>query len=337
MVNMDSRTPDPGDRSDLAEHWFARMSSADCGFAERAAFARWRGARPEHAAAYARVEHLYRRSAALGADPRWKAMAQAARQGTARRARLRRGLRWGVPLAAAAGVVLAVGYLRWDPPQPEQRYATAVGERRVLTLDDGSRVVLDTDSRLTVRYSRKRRQLMLEHGQAQFAVTPQPARPFVVDAGGGAVRAVGTRFQVRHTGGPVQVTLLEGVVTVSATDDRDGAGGEAARTVTLAPGQRLSLDARQWRTQRVDPRAAEGWTVGELVFDRRPLRELIEEMNRYTVVKIRLGDPGLGDLSVSGAFYDNDQASLVQALEYGWSLRADRTSAGEIVLRRRGS
>lgn len=323
------------DRSDLAEHWFGRMSSADCDAAERAAFARWHDARPEHAAAYARVEYLYRRSAALGADPRWRALAQGARQRTARKARLRRGLRWGLPLAAAASAVLTVGYLRWDPVQPEQRYATAVGERRTLTLDDGSRVVMDTDSRLRVRYSRKRRQLVLEQGQAQFAVTKQPARPFVVGAGSGEVRAVGTRFQVRNTGGPVHVTLLEGVVVVDAPADRSGAEDRGVRTVTLSPGQRLSFDAWRWDTEDIDTKAAQGWTVGELVFNRSPLRELIAEMNRYTPTKIRLGDPALGDLKVSGAFYDSDQASLIQALEYGWSLRADRASAGEIVLRRR--
>ena len=334
---MGTSVPDMNDRSDLAEHWFGRMSSADCAAAERTAFERWRNARPEHAAAYARVEYLYRRSSALGADPRWKAMAQAARQRTARQARLRRGLRWGLPLAAAASVVLTVGYLRWDPAQPEQRYATAVGERRTLTLDDGSRVVMDTDSRLLVRYSRKRRQLVLEQGQAQFAVTKQPARPFVVDAGGGAVRAVGTRFQVRNTGGPVHVTLLEGVVVVEAKPDAGAAPHDQARAATLAPGDRLSFDASRWRTERVDTQAAQGWTVGELVFERRPLRELIDEMNRYTTVKLRLGDPALGSLSVSGAFYDNDQVSLVQALEYGWSLHAERVSADEIVLRRRGS
>ncbi len=332
---MGTSVPDMNDRSDLAEHWFARMSSADCDAAERAAFARWREARPEHAAAYARVEQLYRRSAGLGTDPRWKALAQAARQRTARRARMRRGLRWGLPLAAAACAVLAVGYLRWDPAQPEQRYATEVGERRILTLDDGSRVVLDTDSRLVVRYSRKRRQLVLEQGQAQFAVTRQPARPFVVGAGAGEVRAVGTRFQVRNTGGPVHVTLLEGVVVVDAPGGRTDAAAREMRTATLAPGQRLSFDAWRWNTERIDPQAAQGWTVGELVFERRPLRELIDEMNRYTTTKIRLGDPALGDLKVSGAFYDNDQTSLVQALEYGWSLRAERASAGEIVLRRR--
>ena len=318
------------DRSDRAEHWHQRVNAADCTADERAEFERWQAEKPEHAAAYERVDYLYRRAADLRSDPHWRALGQSARQTAARAARLRRGIRLTVAAAALVIVVAAIGWQLGNPVQPEQHYATAIGERRTITLNDGSTVVLDTDSELTVIYSRKQRDLVLLRGRAQFSVASQPQRPFVVESGGGAVRAVGTQFQVRKRDADVLVTLLEGVVTVSTVAASPDA---AERIATLAAGEQLSFDDRQLGVkQAVDLAVAQGWTRGELVFDRRPLQELIDEMNRYTTVKLRLEDPSLKDLPVSGAFYDNDQDSLVRALEIGWPLRAERISSTEILL-----
>src|SRR3546814_6073782 len=79
--------------------------------------------------------------------------------------------------------------------QPPQRYATAIGQQHDVALEDGSRVRLDTNSALVVRYSRKHRDVVLERGRAQFDVAHAPQRPFTVHAGPGTVRAVGTQFQ----------------------------------------------------------------------------------------------------------------------------------------------
>lgn len=319
-----------GDRSHQAERWYQRMHAADCTAAERAEFERWRAEHPRHAAAYAQTEHLYHRAAELRLDPRWRAVGQATRRRAARSARVRRAVRWSVPMAAVLVLAVGLGWRLWDPAAPEQRYATAIGERRTLDLDDGSRVVLDTDSALAVRFSRKRRSLALERGQAQFSVARQPQRPFVVQAGEGRVRAVGTQFQVRKRDEGVRVTLMEGVVTVNAPD---AAAGDADRAVTLAAGEQVSFGGGgPWQRGAADMAAAEGWVRGEQIFDGRPLREVVEEMNRYSRVKLRLADPSLGELPVSGAFYDNDQESMIRALELGWSLRAERTSPTTVVL-----
>lgn len=321
------------DRGDQAEYWYQRVHAVDCTREEHARFKQWQDESPEHVAAYARTEHLYHRAADLRLDPQWRAAGQAARRRTAQAASRRRSLQWGLSIAAMLVLTIGIGWRLWDPAQPEQHYATATGERRNVILEDGSSIVLDTDSALSVHYSRKHRNLVLQRGQAQFSVTKAPDRPFVVQAGGGAVRAVGTQFQVRKRDSHIQVTLLEGVVTVAATAVTPNA---SVRTATLAAGEQLSFDdARLWQKASVNLEAAKGWTHGELVFERRPLAEMIDEMNRYTTAKIRLGDPSLRDLRVSGAFYDNDQESLIGALEMGWSLRAERVSDKEIVLHRR--
>lgn len=318
------------DSSDQAEYWYQRMHAADCTSAERAEFERWRARHPQHAAAYRHTEHLYHRAADLRLDPHWQAVGKATRRRVARAARVRRAVRWSVPVAAVLVLALGAGWQFWDPVEPELHYATTVGERRTLDLNDGTSVVLDTDSKLAIRFSRKQRNLVLEHGQAQFSVASQPQRPFVVRAGEGAVRAVGTQFQVRKRDAGVWVTLLEGVVTVSAPD---AASGGTDRGVTLAAGEQVSFgNGQPLNRQPADLAVAEGWIRGEQIFDRRPLREVIEEMNRYTQVKLRLADPSLNELEVSGAFYDNDQDSMIRALELGWSLRAERTSDTTIVL-----
>lgn len=328
---MDTRhLPQEEDRGE-AERWFMRLQMPDCTPADRAAFAQWRLASPTNAAAYAQVERIFQHAASVAIDPRLQAASRAALTRLAHERKGRR-LRWAIPLASAAVLLLAVGvgWRWWNPAQPERHFATTVGEQHALTLDDGSRVLLDTDSSLAVRYSRKRRELLLERGQAQFTVVPQPQRPFVVEAGSGAVRAVGTRFQVRKRADAVQVTLLEGVVEVSAP----AAGGEA-RVARLAAGEQMDFGGLVWQKRSIDLDVANGWTQGQLVFRRRPLQEVVEEMNRYSAVKLRLGDPSLETLQISGQFYGKDQASLIQALELGWSLRAEHSTADQIVLRRR--
>lgn len=322
----------PGDE---AERWFVCMQRSGCTREERLACQRWRAASPAHAAAYARVEELYRLSGDFALNPQYREVGRAVRERIERAARLRRrAWRWGASLSAAAVLVLAIGigWRVWDPAQPEQRVATAVGERRTLTLDDGSRLQLDTDSAVSVRYSRKHRHLVLERGRVQFDVAAAPQRPFVVQAGDGAVRAVGTQFQIRKQEASVLVTLLEGVVTVTAPESQ----GAQAHTATLAPGDQLRFGAGNlWAMGKVDLDVVRGWTRGELMFSQRPLRELVAEANRYTTIKIKIGDPALNELRVSGVFESDDQASLLQAIEHVLSLRAEQVSANEIVLKRR--
>lgn len=321
------------DRSDQAEAWVQRLQSSDLSAQERTAFERWRDESPEHELAYERATYLFARAADLRTDPRWRELAQSARQRTAKAAHRRRTLRWS--LATAAVLILAVtfGWWAWNPAEPQQRLATALGERNTFTLSDGSNVVLDTDSVVRVQYSRKQRDVILERGRAQFSVAKGPQRPFVVQVENGVVRAVGTEFQVRRDDRSVLVTLLEGAITVNAPSTSHG---DPMRSETLTAGEQLRFDGdRLWARSTIDVAAARCWTRGELVFVNRPLAELIDEMNRYTATKLHLGDPSIGALPVSGAFYDNDQESLIRALEVGWSLRAERVSPTQIVLHRR--
>ncbi|WP_330969628.1 FecR family protein, partial [Lysobacter sp. A3-1-A15] len=233
--------------------------------------------------------------------------------------------------AVAATLAIAAGAAWWTlrpvaaPVEESVAHATAVGEQRQVVLEDGTRMVLDTDSRVRVRFGVDARAVVVEQGRVQFEVGRDPARPFRVEVGAGVVRDIGTTFQVARRGDASQVALVDGVVVVSGTG-RD--------SITLAPGQQVALSAegRLGEVAAMDQASAVGWPKGELVFQQRPLSSLLEEMNRYSTTQVRLADPALGDIRVSGVFHMHDQAALVAALERGWSLRPRPARDGHIVL-----
>lgn len=316
-----------------AGDWFARLRASDCRVEDRAAFERWREADPRHADTYALLEEVWDLSSELAQDdPAIAAAVLAARHEDHRPWWARRG--W--PIAAAALVALACFglYHVLAPPQAPaqlQHYATAAGEQRTVTLEDGTQVVLDTATSLDVRYERDRRNLVLQQGQAAFTVRKAPARPFVVTLGQADVTATGTQFQVRLDGGAGRVTLLEGQVIVASRQSK----GEA----TLLPGQRIDVNASGTlgAAQRLNPadRAnAEGWTAGQLVVADWPLEALVTEVNRYGRTRLRLGDDVVGRLPVSGTFDPTQPEAVAMVLQVGWPVQMQHAD-GEIVLSRK--
>ncbi|WP_172461842.1 FecR family protein [Dyella jiangningensis] len=318
-----------------AQRWFARLLAHDCSQSERAAFARWRAADPAHDAAYRQIGDIWERSARLREDPAI-AMALAEARRPVKRHRPAWSVKWlSLAAAAAAVVVLAAtaSWKFWPAEAPAIRYATALGQQRTIALEDGSQVVLDTDTELTVRFNRRARDLVLARGRADFTVHHDAKWPFVVRTAQGSVTATGTRFQVRVQDGTSTVALLQGRVKVATKDD--------AQLAALAPDQSITLDAAgRLGELRAIPDAElgnlRGWTQGNLVIKGWPLSTVLAEMNRYSRTKLRLGDPSLGSTSISGVFKAGDQQSFAMALEYGWPIHADqRPAASEIVLTRR--
>jgi transmembrane sensor len=315
-----------------ARRWFARLLAPDCASAERVAFERWRGADPDHAAAYDRVEWLMGRVAELRDDP---AIDHAARNAVRARP-ARRSWPRVAGFALAAGIVLAVVgivILRASHQMPPAvRYATAVGEQRSIQLADGSTIRLDTDTQIDVRYTSDERQVDLLHGRAQYTVAHDTARPFVVATLGGTVTAVGTEFQTGIRDGTVVVTLLRGKVIVA-----DDASANPPHRTVLVPGEQLVYNASGtlWNKTSADVEAASDWTQGKLVFKGEPLRDLVREVNRYSSAKLRIADPSITNLRISGTFKADDQESLLLALQGIWSIHATPQPDGEILLTRK--
>ena len=306
--------------------WFARLNQRRVTAADVKAFSDWRR-EPENAAAFDRMQAMWDAAGTLAEDPAMAALSDAAR--SRGRSDRRRGVRRLVGLApiGAAGVlacVVATGWWIWSIQQP-QTYGAAVGERRTVALADGSRITLDTESRVEVRLTDARRAVTLVAGQARFDVQGDAARPFVVKAGGTEVTATGTRFDVRRFGAGARVVLVDGRVAVQ--DDRT-----PGKRWTLAPGQQIVTTSTEPAVAASDLVAATSWTTGRLTFRETPVSVAVAEINRYNRHRIEVRDPRVSSARVSGVFDADDAEGFVAALQDLYTLQAERFADGRIVL-----
>lgn len=313
-----------------ATAWVALLDSPECTARDRAEFDAWLDESPRHIAAYVEAERTHGVAAQLASDEMLQAAARIAWRATGRESNRSR---WWLPTTMVASLLVAtvvgVSWLRAPGEPTVERYTTAIGEQRSLRLADGTQVMLDTDTTIVARFGDDRREIELDRGRVQFQVAADAARPFSVKAGDGLIRDIGTTFQVSKSADSINVGLIEGSVIVSSPVAQAGS--------TLSPGQQLSYDhsGRMTPPEPLDLNVAQAWPTGDLVFKNSRLDTLLAEMNRYSSTKLLLAEPALGEITISGVFHIGDQASLLKALEQGWSLRAEQGQGGEIVLHRK--
>lgn len=316
---------DPDLRRKETAWWFARLNQRKVSSDDIAAFSAWRRI-PGNAEAFDRLQMVWEASATLAEDPEIAALAASAKAAPDAPAKARALVaKLLTPLGAAGGLAaVLVGLAVWGVGRPTT-YETVVGERRTVQLSDGSRVTLDTASRVEVRLSGDRRDIVLREGQAQFDVKRDHDRPFVVRAGETVVTALGTRFDVRRVGDGARVVLVEGRVLVR--------GGPApSQAWSLAAGQQVLTATPHPGVIPADVPVATAWTSGRLVFKATPVSEAIAEVNRYSRDRIDLQAPDIGDISVSGVFDAGDTDGFVAALTDLYPLTATRAPGGSIVL-----
>jgi transmembrane sensor len=210
---------------------------------------------------------------------------------------------------------------------------TGIGETRVVTLEDGSRMVLDTKSRLRIAFTANTRAIELLDGQAQFEVAKDPDRPFRVRTRSAEVVAVGTKFDVATLQALTTVTLIEGRVnvrTISATSQAE------PKVEALVPGQQLGIasDGQLLEKKVVKIENVTAWQRGTIVLDDMPLPDALAAINRYSVTQIVIPGATLQSRRVSGVFRSGDVETEVIALQRYFGLRETSRSAGAIVLER---
>jgi transmembrane sensor len=213
---------------------------------------------------------------------------------------------------------------------------TATGEQRTVNLPDGTRVELNTHTRLRVLYDDHERKVVLQTGEAYFDVAKHQSRPFVVYVGDRKVIALGTTFVVRteDTAQPeLAVTLIEGQVAVAPIAAADEIPPLPPVDVKImSAGQRMRLSkagAAQVDTPSIQHVTA--WQRGQLVFDSTPLLEAAAEFNRYSTLKITVNDPQAATIRIGGAFRTGDALAFAQAMAESHHLQLTRHGR-EIVL-----
>ena len=260
-----------------------------------------------------------------------------------------RGIRSPAGLAAAIVlVIVGIGLtLGWQTSRFDT-YRTRAGERRVITLNDGSQMDLDSQSEVRVRYGAHSRELALIRGQARFDVAHDVTRPFTVTAGGETVVATGTAFNVDLLGPDLLVTLIEGHVVVLPEKERTFApsitGGAAAPPAagTAEPETtRINLDAgdqlvvspqKAPRVARVSVDRTTAWERGELVFDNEPLTSVVARVSRYGSHPIVIADDQTSTMKISGVFHEGDVAGFVSTIVSYLPLSAHERADGSVQL-----
>lgn len=314
---MSEEGPEARARREAAD-WVVRLSQPAVPYADLTAFYAWKRD-PANAEAYAHAEALWSRSAELAGDD---AINDAVQDALDRRPRTR-----AIAFASSAmigAVALVIALFFWINATATQTYVTKPGERRQIVLEDGSAVLLDTATRITVAYGSNERGIRLDHGRARFGVSHGDGREFRVDVAGIKVVATGTRFDVRDDGILSSATLFSGGVRLE---------GKSDTTRVLAPGETAIISRGKVSEVRRSLPQDSSWAGGSIVFDRTPLGQAIAEMNRYSQRPITLASPTLAGREITGVFDANDSEGFITAVRTMFDLRREATATGSIELR----
>lgn len=311
--------------AEQASEWFMENRSGPLDHKESARFMAWLQASPMHVEEYLRIAALapdLEAAAKTNKTPRETLLVRARgepdgivgfdRTGLAQRpalARRRRSPVWSLAAAAALAVVAVTTV--WSMRDGERfglprSYSTVRGEQQIQRLPDGSVLHLNTDSAVTVRYSRTERLVSLDRGQALIEVAHQDERRLRVQTDRAGVVAVGTQFDVYRKSSTTTVTVVEGSVEVYRGAAPPPAGAEPS--VRLNPGDQLDVGDRIGALRHVDARAVIAWLQRQIAFEDEPLGQVAAEFNRYGPVTVEIETEALRALPISGIIdaYDTD-------------------------------
>ncbi|WP_257106699.1 FecR domain-containing protein [Pseudomonas sp. LJDD11] len=296
-----------------AAEWLMRLNEGGLNEHERVEWLAWQASSPARAHAWQRAQLLQSK---LGGLPPTLAMAALDRPAS----RERRAL---VGKLAVLLAVLPTGWAGWkvfDTGHWSADYRSAVGERRELTLADGSQLTLNTDTAIDVRFDDQQRLIRMLAGEL-LVQTASDRRPLRVSTAQGRMQALGTRFIVRVLKASTRLQVLEGAVQVQLNDAQAG----AARRVNA--GQSVQFTSREYTVPLALDPAAGAWTRGMLLADNQRLDDFIAELGRYRPGVLRC-DPAIAGLRVAGAFPLQDTRRALQMLAQTYSLTVSEHLGG---------
>lgn len=313
-------------RTEAAE-WLARRDRGPWSPADQTALDAWMAQSWAHATAFWRLDAAWGRADRLGA----MRPASASRFGRLGDAVGGRFLPMLLRAAAACLVIAAVGgavvYTR--QPAGERSYETTVGGHETLTLGDGTKVELNTDTK--VRVARDRRKIWLDRGEAYFDVVHDTARPFVVMVGDHRVTDLGTKFLVRQNANRLEVSLFEGRAKLDTTGE-----WMSPRSAMLVPGDVAIATADSMSVMKKPQKALTselGWRRGVLIFRHASLAEAAAEFNRYNRRKLVIEDVAAARLTIDGTFQADNIEDFTRLAQLVLGVRAENRGSEIAIMR----
>lgn len=335
--------PDKARIDEQAAAWLVRLDRGSLDSHEQQALASWLESDPAHRQAFDSMAQTWGGLECMGmlaTLTHKKTKPQPARR-----------LLWipaGAVAMAMVVMVLTALYVSWPITAPgvptdalhsgELVYQTEKGQRSEINLRDGSVLSLNTQSEVRIRFDSQVRALYLTRGEAHFKVAKNAGRPFVVHAGSGLVRAVGTEFNVRLSDHLVEVVVSEGVVEVVAVAALDSeissAREHGARSATVSEGgsarySGAAVEATLLPIEKIEQRLA--WRKGKWMFEGETLQQVLDEVSRYSERSIVIADPNLAGIRVGGYFDIGDIDGLMNALQASFGIEVVR-KGDELIL-----
>lgn len=313
--NTRGATPIRPEVAQRALEWLVELQSGHVTPDVVQAWTRWRAAHPEHEQAWLRIESVKGKLQPLSA-PHTSAIAQATLVQPASEHR-RRALKAMLGLAVTAGVVWRAGeYAPWREWSADHH--TKVGERRELSLPDGTRLQLNTNSAIDIAFTEAERRVKLIAGEILVTTAHESFavyRPFLVETTQGTARALGTEFAVRHHDGTTQVSVFEGSVQIEPRLN-------AAQALVLRAGMRADYSDRIVQPAGAAEESSVAWKEGYIVARGMRLDDFLAELGRYSGDALSC-DPALAGLRLSGSFPVNDIGRGLAAVAVTLNLRVE--------------
>jgi transmembrane sensor len=293
-----------------ASQWHVQLHSNDAGDDTRAAFELWLKQHPAHSIAYKRLEALWGQFSGLEATPAFTAL-----ESTLKSGRSKIGKKSAVKAGMLGLVALIAGWLGMNTETAGYLmadYNTAIGEQRVVELDDSSRITLNTYSAIDVNYDGNQRHITLHKGEILIEVASDAERPFIVATPQGTARALGTRYVVKRESNATVVSVIESRVEACAAASDSYTDN---RCVSLSAGQGTLITRDNIKpAMPIDTDAVSAWADGMLAVDNQPLAQVLRELERYRYGSIHFNSAEISELRVSGVFPLNDGARALEVL-----------------------
>jgi transmembrane sensor len=311
-----------------AATWLAKRESDSWSEADEASFQAWKSASTAHRLALLRLESAWRRSDKLALSSRLRAEGAALLRGgrpIGQPRRIATSLRHALlPLTAAIALVFGVSLFATGG----QSYATEVGGFEKLPLPDGSRVDLNTDTKLDIALDGRERRVNLSRGEAFFEVARDTSRPFIVRAGAYRVVGTGTAFSIRLNGEALNVAVTQGRVRIECDGIYGASFVQAGQVAMAADGGARVLSVAADQIDRML-----SWREGLLVFRNSRLDAVAGEFNRYNRRRLRVA-PSVADVRIDGTFKASNLDGFLRLLHRGFAVKARPAGAEELLLER---